>query len=124
MVNRKNQIDIEFSAAEAVKTIANAASEATKVIANAASEAAKVTNSLNIKNSEDHDLLIELKTKMDDLKNQIKDLNDGTGKKISDHEIRLNSLEKSKIVQNTMMTIGIGILALLTSIIVYHIFQI
>jgi hypothetical protein len=103
---------------EAIKVIANAASEAAKVIANSAAEAVKT---INIKSNTDHDLLTELKVRMEGLKSDIKDLKDGTSTKINDHEIRLTALESSKTKQNTMMSIGIGILTLLTSLIVWHV---
>lgn len=58
---------------EAKHAIANAALEAAKVIASSASEASKVAN---VTSSLDHDLLVELKTKMIGLKDDIKDLKD------------------------------------------------
>ena len=120
MVGKREKQEIDIAATEAVKAIATAASEATKVIASAAAEASKIASTQNQKSSEDHDLLIELRTKMDAIKVDIQLLNDGTGKKISDHEIRLNALEKSKTVQNTMMAIGIGLITLLASLMTYH----
>ena len=42
----------------------------------------------------DHDLIIRLDSKMDDLKQDIKDLKDGTTTQIQDHEARLRTLEK------------------------------
>jgi hypothetical protein len=130
-VNRTRS-DIEFAASDAVraiasaaqdavKVLANATSEATKVVANNAAEALKVSNSGN---ANDHDLLIRLETKMTDLKEDIKDIKDGTTAKINDHEIRLNGLETSKTKQTTLLSIGVGILVILTTLLVYHLFQI
>jgi hypothetical protein len=69
----------------------------------------------------DHDILIELKTRLEDLKGDIKELKDGTASKIDNHEKRLNLLETSKTRQNVMMSIGIGVLSILISILVYHV---
>ena len=44
-------------------------------------------------NSGDHDLLITLDTKVDALKDDIRNINDGTTKTLNDHEIRLRYLE-------------------------------
>lgn len=79
--------EIENAASEAVKVIANAASEAAKVVANATAEAAKVVNASN---SDDHDLLVELKTKMEDLKSDIKELKDNVAE-------RVKTLEEEKL---------------------------
>jgi hypothetical protein len=112
---------VESAASQALKTIATAATEATKVVASAASEAAKV---INAKGAIDHDLLIELKTRMESLKDDIRDLKDGTTAKIADHETRIFSLESSKSKQNTLLTIGIALLALVTSMLIWHLFGI
>jgi len=68
----------------------------------------------------DHDLLIVLKTKMEDLKQDIRDLKDGTSARITNHEARLTSLEVSKTRQNTAMGIGIAILTTLVGLLSYH----
>ena len=41
----------------------------------------------------DHDLLIELKTTMQLVRNDIQDLKNGTSAQIHDHEVRLRALE-------------------------------
>jgi hypothetical protein len=112
--------EIEHSANNAVKIIAQAAAEATKVIAEAAAVSVKV---LAVKNEYDHDLLIELKTRMEGLKVDIRDLNEGTSIKITDHEKRLFDLEKTKNSQTILLTIGIGILSILSSLVIYHIIK-
>lgn len=109
--------EIATAAGEAAKVIAQAASEATKVIAQAAAESVKVASA---QSSNDHDLLIELKTRMVGLKEAIENIQNGTSTQISDHEARLNLLETAKTKQNTLMGIGIGILTLLVSLITYH----
>lgn len=114
----QTKIDIEHAASEAVRVIAKAAEEAAKVVANAAAESVKV---VNVKTGDDHDLLIELKTRMEGLKTDIEGLKNGTSTQIADHETRINSLESSKTKQNAMMSIGIGLLSILVSIMIYHI---
>ncbi len=50
----------------------------------------------NIRRRDDHDLLIELKSKIEQVSVDVKDLKDGLNTKVSDHETRIRSLE-SKI---------------------------
>lgn len=45
-------------------------------------------------NPSDHDLLIVVTTKLDQLSIDIKELKDGTTKTLADHEMRMTSLEK------------------------------
>lgn len=111
------KMDIENAASQAVKVISAAAGEAAKVVAEAAAVSVKV---LSIKNADDHDLLIELKTRMESLRNDIKDLKDNTSTKIDDHEKRIFDLETSKGRQSTFITIGVSILVVLISFIVFH----
>ena len=117
--------DIDKAAAEAVRVIASAASEASHVIANAAAEAAKVAS---LQSSSDHDILIELKTKMVDLKSDIKDIKDGTSDRLARCESRLSALELTKSgdeqkvrSQDNLMKTLIGVVLLLISLTVWHI---
>lgn len=112
---------IASAALEASKLLASAALEASKLIASNAAEAVKVSNK---QNGNDHDLLIRLETKMEGLKSDIRDLKDGTNNKIADHEKRLGALESSKTRQNTLMSIGIGLLSLLVGLLLFHLFKI
>ena len=88
------QSELDQQAAEAVRVIGSAAKIAAERIADAASEAHKVVSDaaatsvrvLHLKSADDHDLLIELKTRMEGLKTDIKNLTDGTTKRISDLE--------------------------------------
>jgi len=114
------QTKIERAAQEALKVVAEAAMEATKTLATAASSAVDAIRSANMASSADHDLLIKLETKMDGLKDDIKGLSDGTSKQISDHEIRINSLEVEKTRTAVLLSIGIGLLGLLSSLLIYH----
>ncbi len=45
-------------------------------------------------NQLDHDLLIELRTEMRGLRDEVRKLNDGNSEKIQDHEKRLRAIEK------------------------------
>jgi hypothetical protein len=103
----------------AVVTISTAAAEATKVVASAASEAAKL---IGLKGNLDHDLLIELKTRMESLREDIKDLKDGTSTQIADHENRLSVLEGVRSKQNIMITVIIALGFIATTLLVYHLF--
>lgn len=117
----KAKEDIRMAAAEAVKVIAKAANEASQVVAKAAQVSVGV---LDLKSAVDHDLLIELKTRMDGLKDDIKDLKDGTSMQIQDHEKRIFDLETSKSKQGVFITIGIVIIGFLISMVVTHLFGI
>lgn len=70
---------IANAAESATKLLATAAESATKLLASNASEALKVSNASN---SGDHDILVVLKSKMEDLKVDIKDLKDNTAKRV------------------------------------------
>lgn len=115
------KMDIEHAAAQAVSVISAAAGEAAKVVADAAAVSVKV---INAKNADDHDLLIELKTRMESLRNDIKDIKDGTSLQIADHEKRIFSIESSKSKTNTLITIGIAVGTILTSMLIAHLFGI
>ena len=110
--------EIAIAASDAAKAIATAAADATKVIATATAEAVKVSA---IKSAGDHDLLIELRTRMEGIKNDVNEIKTGTSTQISDHEIRIFSLERGKTKTDTMISIGIALLTILASLIVYHI---
>jgi hypothetical protein len=105
----------------AVTTIASAAAEATKVIAGAAAEASKVVAS---KGSLDHDLLIELKTRMDSIRDDIKDLKDGTSTKIAEHENRIFALESAKGKQSVLISAVVVLGGIVTAMVVFHLFGI
>jgi hypothetical protein len=115
------KMEIEHAAAQAVSVISAAAGEAAKVVAEAAANSIKV---LQEKGSNDHDLLIELKTRMESLRNDIKDIKDGTAVQLADHEKRIFSMETSKTRTNTLMSIGIGIGAVIVSMLIAHLFGI
>jgi phage-related tail protein len=88
--------EIENAASEAVRVIAHAAEEATRTLAAAAGEALKVSNTKNETNAGDHDLIVELKVRMEDLKNAIRELSDGMAIQVKDHEMRLRALEQNR----------------------------
>lgn len=106
------KVDIERAAGGAVRVIADAAQEAAKVVASAASEAMRLVNAKSLVGANDHDILIELKTRMEDLKNAVKAISDRDELHITkaeflehlkadaDHEIRIrkNTDDITKIV--------------------------
>lgn len=127
-VNHK--ADIEQAAAQAVKVISDASLTAAKGVAQAAADAAKVVAEaaavsvkvLSIKNADDHDLLIELKTRMEGLKTDIKDLKDGTGVQLLDHEARIKKVEtKTGNYAITIALYSIAVLAMI-ALIATHMF--
>jgi hypothetical protein len=74
---------IAEAAETAAKRIASSAEEAHKVVADAAATSVRV---LHLKSADDHDLLIQLNTRVEGIKEDIKDLKDGTAKRITDLE--------------------------------------
>ena len=100
----------------------------------------KITNMIS---QSDHDLLIELRTEMQNVRNDIKDLKDGTTARIKaledskvdlrdfkeiqkrvdeDMEGRLRKLEESKSVYNTSMLIYTAVGVTMIGLIIYHMF--
>jgi len=75
-------IEIKEAAAEAVRVISNAALEATTKLSHASESAAKVVTEaaaaqvrvVDAKNAGDHDLLVVLNSKMEDIKEAVKEL--------------------------------------------------
>jgi len=67
--------------------------------------------------SNDHDLLIELRTEMRGMRGDLKNLSDGVNTRVSDHENRLRIIEKE--TENLMgkMIFGIAIFSFIMSII-------
>lgn len=122
---------IAQSTAENVKILKDAAGEATKLLANAAAEALKVTNA---KGADDHDMLVRIDEQLKSVKgdilslkndtaSNIQDLKNGTSSKIEDHEKRLFKLEQAKSTTNLLISIGIGVIVILVTMLVYHLFQ-
>jgi hypothetical protein len=94
--------------------------------------------------SQDHDLLIELRTEVQNIRNDIKELKDGVAQRISsletdkadrksveelqvkvnsDIETRVRVLENSKSNYYTMTIIYAGIGATMIGLILYHLLQ-
>jgi hypothetical protein len=119
------KIDIQQITQEATRVIAHATEEAARVVAIAASEAIKIVNTKNIAGINDHDILIELKTRMEDLKKAVQEIISRNELHITkveflehlkadaDHEIRIRYLEKKS---NQILTWGSAILLILTII--------
>jgi hypothetical protein len=137
----KHKEDIKTAASSAVEVIADAASRAAKVVAEAAAVSVKV---LHEKNADDHDLLIELKTGMAFIRDDIKELTSGITFKISElekgkadkdafdklkteihtvREARMRSLENK--YANVIITLGLYTLAVLgmIALIVNHLLK-
>ena len=95
-------------------------------------------------NNDDHDLLIELRTEMQGIRKDIKDLKDGTTERISklendkankkdfeelytkvntDVENRIRALEAAKSFYLTSMVIYTAVGLTMTSLILYHMFK-
>lgn len=82
--------------------------------------------------NEDHDNLVTLVADVRNLKegqerfhlemrNSIRDIKDNYTGKLNDHETRLNFLENFRTKQTVLLSIGTGLLTLLTSLLIYHI---
>lgn len=72
-------------------------------------------------NQKDHDILIRVETRLEDLQKAVDNLRDGTSKTIINHEDRLNKLETSRTRQNVAMGIYIGIGVFLSILMITHI---
>lgn len=121
----KAKWEVERAAQEAVNVIAASAKQAAQVIADAAASAIELNNKKNADGNSDHDLIIKLDTKMDGLKEDIKNLNDGTTKQINDHETRIRSNSADIIVVKTQIKVwGSAILLVMALIqIALHFFR-
>lgn len=82
-MSKQSEEKIAAAAKDAVKVISEAAEQAAKVLSNTTAESLRLVNS---QSSSDHDLLIELKTLMGGVKDDIKDLRLNTTKRIDDLE--------------------------------------
>ena len=80
----------------------------------------------------DHDAITKLVVNVENLKasqenfhrevkEALKDLKDNYSERLNEHEKRLAKLETAKIRQNVLISIGIGLLSLLTGLLIYHI---
>ena len=130
---------------EAKDAISKAEERAKKAIADAAAEAMKVRNA---EHDGDHDLLIRLDTKLDQLATAVKELQDGTTRRISNLEntkldvkdsypilyketvdrrlntqgLDIETLKDFKTTQTILLSVGIGLLIVLFGLLSYHIF--
>ena len=100
---------IAQAASAATSAIAQAAEDAARVVANAASEAAIKVSVQNTSSKADHDTLIRIETRMEGIKTDIKDLKDGTAKRIECLETgKLNTCDSySKLYKKDVETIQI-----------------
>lgn len=69
----------------------------------------------------DHDLLVELRTEMRGMRNDIKELKEGTTEKLADHEMRIRANERKIWVGSAVATlVGTGLSYLMEFIIFHH----
>lgn len=108
-----------------LQVVNRAAAEQVKVIANAVAEALKTSGT---QGSGDHDLVIKLGEKMDGIKEDIKELKDGTSLKIAKLEldvaaqlVMINMLKESKKTTAVLLTIGSTLLGILLWMVAYHV---
>lgn len=124
---------IATAVAVEIQKIATAAEVAKKVIADSASEAVRVNS---VQSNNDHDLIVELKTLMSGVKDDIKDLKEGTSKRISDLENNKAEKEEFEIVRKQveilksskqtyfiMMSLYTAGVAIILGLILIHIFS-
>lgn len=99
---------------------------------------------MNQKKSSDHDLLIELRTEMQNVRNDIKELKDNTANRIvnlekdkadrqvvdglqktvnENHEVRIRKLEDSRSIYLTSMIIYNAVGVVMIGLIIWHLFQ-
>lgn len=145
----KNDMAIESSTAESVKVIkdaaieasirlasdlrefksslASAANDAKRTLAEAAADAVKVRD---VKGDKDHDILIELRTRVMGLLEAINGISVGINAQITEFKAtqavlanRVLELEKTKGSQTTILTIGIIVLGSLATLLFYHLFK-
>jgi len=161
MVNKKTTTPIEHSVSEAVRVISEAALKATTTIASAAKDAANVVSARaqeqakenGLSAMDDHNFLLsfstEVKTRLDMISEDIKDLKDGTSRRIDsleaqkldtkdsypvlyktgvdsqlfDHNKRLTDLEQSKIRINVTIGIASAIMTVMIGLIIQHVLR-
>lgn len=131
---------IASSAESATRLLASSAESATRLLASNASDALQASKKKDV---EDHDILVVLKSRMEDIRNDIKDLKDNTTKRIdvlesskldvkdcyatlykkdveqtnSDHETRIRLIETNITKILTYGSIGIVLLGVIEGVI-------
>ena len=78
---------------------------------------------MNDMNQSDHDILIEVKTRLNELIRDVKEMKDGTQAKIEDHEHRIQYLEKYKGAIMTNSGLMWGAWGILLTLMVIHLLQ-
>ncbi len=89
---------------------------------------------LQVMPEKDHDMLITLVANVKNLtesqekfhkemKEAMNDLKDNYSGQLGNHERRLNKLETANTRSTVLLSVGVGILTILVSILVYHIFN-
>ena len=94
--------DLQDAQDKALDVISNAAQKAAHAIASAAADALKVTS---VKGADDHDLLIEMRTQLKRLSEDIGELKNGTSKRIEDLECdKANKKEFEDLAKEVYVT--------------------
>jgi hypothetical protein len=115
-VSSASIVAIQSAASEAVKVISSAAMDATTKLANAAEVATRVvsaaaaeqTKMVDNKNSGDHDLLVVLNTKMEDLKAAVREFAD----RHNDYVLKEDFVFwRNLLISSMLATVVIGVIA-------------
>ena len=94
--------DLQEAQDKALDVISNAAQKAAHAITSAAADALKVTSA---KGADDHDLLIEMRTQLKRLSEDIGELKNGTSKRIEDLECdKANKKEFDALAKEVYVT--------------------
>ena len=139
---------IASATSKAKDALAEDAINASKRLASDAADALKL---MGTRGSDDHDLLIRIETTMNILERDIKEMKTGSAIKLGEHEdrigrievwkagvneesgllsnVKINTgkisvLERSRTIQTTMTNVGVGLLLLMASMLIYHLFGI
>lgn len=111
-----SQLKVLSVAAEiAIKKIASSADDAAKLIATSAAESSRILNAKNSDGANDHDLLVELKTKIFSMDKSIQALSDSLNVKMGDHETRLRTIETKLERLDTKMNVGGAVIVFLAT---------
>lgn len=71
----------------------------------------------------DHDSIVKIITLLEVVQKDITEIKSGTAIQLANHEKRIFEIEKTKGNQTVLLSIGIGILSVLSGVLFYHIQQ-
>jgi hypothetical protein len=118
------QVAVSLATATAAKAT-EVANTAVKVASDLASKTAESNGIINTNMEWIKKSLSGIETKLETMDKAFVTASQHTElcNKVADHEVRINSLETNHTRTTVLLSIGIGILGILVSILVYHIFQ-